>query len=86
MVTAVTGHGTTGGKSTNCSTAYNYDDRSTNIAINSNMASGPTYLLANGATLQKAHDSKSVTVDLQANIAANDKHTPPPDSCLIIIL
>ena len=31
-----------------------------------------------------AFDSKSMTPDLQANIAANDKHTTPPDSYLLI--
>ena len=38
--------------STTCSTAYNYEDRSTNIVINGNMESGATSLLATGLRLQ----------------------------------
>ena len=52
MLTAVTRHETTGGQSTTCSTAYNYDDRSTNIASNGNMASGATHLRVTGPRLQ----------------------------------
>ena len=52
MVTAITRHGTTDGWSIPCSTAHNYDDRSTNTVINGNMANGATYLLVKGLQLQ----------------------------------